>query len=42
MAFGLFKKQVPEATPPAAEAKVPKAPAATEAVAGDDFGQGDP
>ena len=36
MAFGLFKKQVPEATPPAAEAKVPKAPAATEAVAGDD------
>ena len=34
MAFGLFKKQVPEA--PAAEAKVPQASAATEAVAGDD------
>jgi methyl-accepting chemotaxis protein len=32
MAFGLFKKQVPEATPPAAEAKVSKAPTAAEAV----------
>jgi len=36
MAFGLFKKQVPEAAAPAAEAKVPQAPAATEALAGDD------
>src|SRR5215212_8639095 len=36
MAFGLFKKQVPEAVAPAAEAKVPQAQAATEAVAGDD------
>jgi methyl-accepting chemotaxis protein len=32
MAFGLFKKQVPEAAVPAAEAKVPQAPAAAEAV----------
>ena len=30
MAFGLFKKQVPEAAASAAEAKVPQAPAATE------------
>ena len=30
MAFGLFKKQVPETAAPAAEAKVPQAPAATE------------
>ena len=36
MAFGLFKKQVPEPAAPAAEAKVPQASAATEAVAGDD------
>jgi methyl-accepting chemotaxis protein len=42
MAFGLFKKQVPEAVAPAAEAKVPQAQAqaqaqaVTEAVAGDD------
>ena len=36
MAFGLFKKQVPEPAAPAAEAKVPQALAATEAVAGDD------
>src|SRR5215207_3196387 len=38
MAFGLFKKQVPEAVAPAAEAKVAQAQAqaATEAVAGDD------
>ena len=34
MAFGLFKKQVPEPAAPAAEAKVSQA--ATEAVAGDD------
>lgn len=32
MAFGLFKKQVLEAAAPAAEAKVPQAPAAAEAV----------
>ena len=32
MAFGLFKKQVPETAAPAAEAKVPQAPAATETV----------
>jgi methyl-accepting chemotaxis protein len=32
MAFGLFKKQVPEAVAPAVEAKVPQAPAAAEAV----------
>src|SRR5437870_1595559 len=32
MAFGLFKKQVPEPAAPAAEAKVPQAPAAAEAV----------
>jgi methyl-accepting chemotaxis protein len=31
MAFGLFKKQVPEAAAPAAEAKVPQAPAVAEA-----------
>src|SRR4051812_10431673 len=36
MAFGLFKKRVPEPAAPAAEAKVPQASAATEAVAGDD------
>src|SRR6185503_2445395 len=36
MAFGLFKKQVPVAVAPAAEAKVPQAPAAAEAVVGDD------
>ena len=36
MAFGLFKKQVPEPAAPAAEAKVPQALAATEAVVGDD------
>ena len=36
MAFGLFKKQVPEPAAPAAEAKVPQASAVTEAVAGDD------
>jgi methyl-accepting chemotaxis protein len=36
MAFGLFKKQVPETAAAAAEAKVPQALAATEAVAGDD------
>jgi methyl-accepting chemotaxis protein len=30
MAFGLFKKQVPETAAPAAQAKVPQAPAATE------------
>jgi methyl-accepting chemotaxis protein len=36
MAFGLFKKRVPEPAAPAAEAKVPQALAATEAVAGDD------
>ena len=37
MAFGLFKKQVPEPAAPAAEAKAPQASAATEAeaVAGD-------
>jgi methyl-accepting chemotaxis protein len=35
MAFGLFKKRVPEAAAPAAEAKVPAA-VASEAVAGDD------
>src|SRR5215212_6841314 len=32
MAFGLFKKQVAEPAAPAAEAKVPQAVAATEAV----------
>jgi methyl-accepting chemotaxis protein len=32
MAFGLFKKQVPEPAAPAAEARVPQAPAAAEAV----------
>jgi methyl-accepting chemotaxis protein len=32
MAFGLFKKQVPEPVAPAAQAKVPQAPAAAEAV----------
>ena len=32
MAFGLFKKQVPEPAAPAAEAKAPQAPAAAEAV----------
>ena len=42
MAFGLFKKQVPEAAAPAAEAKVPQAPAAAEAVARGRFGQGHP
>jgi len=31
MAFGLFKKQVPEPAAPAAEARVPQAPAAVEA-----------
>jgi methyl-accepting chemotaxis protein len=36
MAFGLFKKQVPEAVAPAAEAKVPQTQTATETVAGDD------
>src|SRR4029453_15940862 len=36
MAFGLFKKQAPAASAPAAEAKVPQAPAAAEAVVGDD------
>ena len=36
MAFGLFKKRVPEPAAPAAEAKVPQAAAATEAVAEDD------
>jgi len=36
MAFGLFKKRVPEPAAPAAEAEVPQALAATEAVAGDD------
>ena len=36
MAFGLFKKRMPEPAAPAAEAKVPQALAATEAVAGDD------
>ena len=36
MAFGLFKKRVPEPAAPATEAKVPQALAATEAVAGDD------
>ena len=42
MAFGLFKKQVPEPAAPAAEAKVPQAPAATEAVRRGRFGQGNP
>jgi methyl-accepting chemotaxis protein len=32
MAFGLFKKQVPGTTTPAAEARVPQAPAVTETV----------
>ena len=32
MAFGLFKKQVPQTAAPAAEAKVPPAPSATETV----------
>src|SRR5437762_13947437 len=32
MAFGLFKKRVPEPAAPATEAKVPQASAATEAV----------
>src|SRR3954468_6893767 len=32
MAFGLFKKQVPEPAAPAAEAKVPQASAAVEPV----------
>ena len=36
MAFGLFKKRMPEPAAPAAEAEVPQALAATEAVAGDD------
>jgi methyl-accepting chemotaxis protein len=36
MAFGLFKKQAPAAAAPAAEAKVPQAPAAAETVVGDD------
>ena len=36
MAFGLFKKQVPEPAAPAAEAKVPQAPAAAEAVSTED------
>ena len=36
MAFGLFKKRLPEPAAPAAEAEVPQALAATEAVAGDD------
>src|SRR5829696_5575218 len=35
MAFGLFKKQVPEAVAPAAEAKVPQAPAAAVSTEGD-------
>jgi methyl-accepting chemotaxis protein len=35
MAFGLFKKQVPEAVAPAAEAKVPQAPAAAVSAEGD-------
>ena len=32
MALGLFKKQVPQTAAPAAEAKVPQVPAATEAI----------
>ena len=32
MAFGLFKKQVPQTAAPASEAKVPPAPSATETV----------
>ena len=36
MAFGLFKKRVPEPAAPAAEAKIPLVSAAIEAVAGDD------
>jgi methyl-accepting chemotaxis protein len=36
MAFGLFKKQVPEPAAPAAEARVPQAPAAAEAVSTED------
>ena len=32
MAFGLFKKQVPQTAAPATEAKVPPAPSATETV----------
>lgn len=35
MAFGLFKKQMPEAAAPAAEAKVPQAPAVAEAASTD-------
>ncbi len=42
MAFGLFKKRVPEPAAPAAEAKVPQALAAAEAAAEGRFGQGDP
>ena len=36
MAFGLFKKRVPEPAAPATEAKIPLVSAAIEAVAGDD------
>ena len=35
MAFGLFKKQVPEPAAPAAEAKAPQAPAAAGSAEGD-------
>ena len=42
MAFGLFKKQVPQTAAPAAEAKVPQAPADGTATARGRFGQGDP
>ena len=43
MAFGLFRKRVPEPAAPAAEAKAPQAPAAAEAVSAEgDFGQGNP
>ena len=43
MAFGLFRKRVAEPAAPAAEAKVPQAPAAAETVNTEaDFGQGHP
>src|SRR6185503_9272925 len=38
MAFGLFKKQVPEPAAPAAEAKAPQAPATAGSAEGDSAG----
>ena len=36
MAFGLFRKRLPEPVAPAADARVPQEPAAPEAAAGHD------